>query len=150
MQIVTPEKNKKPGVHYAVSDEGIELPVVDVTQPAFAIDMSQAELDKMLEEHVRRVKAQGKLSAFIQPLALRLMSRRSIIMRGIMAAAGGYMSGLDTYLLKLGPENLGEGYATDIDRQIASSISGLSVRLRLQDISHLLADGLRPALTSGQ
>ena len=142
MQIVISEKNKKPGVLYAVTDDGLELPVVDVTQPAFAIDISQDELNRMLDEHVRRMQAQGKLSAFIQPLVLRLMSRRSIIMRGIMAAAGGYMSGLDTYLLKLGPQNLGEGYATNIDRQIAGSISGLSVRLRLQDISHLLAGGL--------
>lgn len=147
MQIVTPEKNKKPGVRYAVTDDGIELPVVDVTQPAFAIDISQGELDKMLEEHVRRVKAQSRLSAFIQPLVLRLMSRRSIIMRGIVAAAGGYMSGLDTYLLKLGPENLGEGYASAIDRQISGSISGLSVRLRVQDVSQLLAEGLKPALS---
>ncbi|MGZ6317368.1 MAG: hypothetical protein ACXWNQ_08920, partial [Anaerolineales bacterium] len=107
----------------------------------------QEELDKMLDEHVRRLKAQSRLSTFIQPLVLRLMSRRSIIMRGIMAVAGGYMSGLDTYLLKLGPENLGKGYASAIDRQIAGSLSGLSVRLRLQDVSQLLAEGLAPALT---
>jgi hypothetical protein len=147
MQIVTPEKNKKPGVRYAVTDDGIELPVVDVTQPAFAIDISHGELDQMLDEHIRRLKAQSRLSAFIQPLVLRLMSRRSIIMRGITAAAGGYMSGIDTYLLKLGPDNLGQGYASAIDRQIAGSISGLSVRLRVQDIAHLLAEGLAPALS---
>jgi hypothetical protein len=141
MTIATPEMHKKPGVTYAVNEAGLELPVVDVTHPAFAVEISQGELDRLLEEHRRNMQGMGKLSKLIQPLVLRLMARRSMIMRGIMAAAGGFMSGTDTYLLKLGPDNLGN-YASSIDRQIAGSISGLSIRLRLQDISHLLADGL--------
>ena len=31
-----PEQNKKPGVCYAVTDDGLELPVIDITHPAFA------------------------------------------------------------------------------------------------------------------
>jgi hypothetical protein len=150
MQIAFPEKNKKAGVAYAVTDDGMELPVVDVTHPAFALDLSESEVDRLLQEYARSVKSQGKLEAFIQSLFLRIMSQRSLIMRGIMVAAGGYMTGISTYLLKLGPDNLGQGYASQIDRQIAGSISGLSVRLRLQDIAHLLADGLAPLLGIGR
>ncbi len=35
MQIKIPEKNKKPGVCYTITDDGLELPVIDVTNPVF-------------------------------------------------------------------------------------------------------------------
>lgn len=141
------ETNKKPGIYQALTDDGLELPVVDVTHPAFAVDPGEGEANRLLQDYQRNTKRQGVLSRLLQPLLLRLMSRRSVIMRGIMAAAGGFMSGMDTYLLKLGPANLGS-FANDIDRQIAGSISGLAMRLRLQDLAYLLADGLFPALSS--
>ncbi len=100
MQIAIHEKDRKAGVYYAVTEDGIELPVIDVTHPAFAIQISESELDRLLQEHIRSVKGQSKLSAFVQPLFLRLISRRSMIMRGIMDAAGGFMSGLNTYILR--------------------------------------------------
>ncbi len=150
MQIAIPEMNKKPGVCYAVTDDGLELPVIDVTHPAFAVEISEGEMDRLLQEYIRTVKRnQGKLSGFIQRLFMKLMAKRSVIMRGIMEAAGGFMSGMNTYILKLGPDNLGEGYASDIDRQISASAAGLTMRLRLQDIVHMLAEGIVPALTSG-
>ena len=58
-----------------------------------------------------------------------------------MAASGTFLPGLITYLLKLGPENLG-AFASAIDRQIAASFPAFAARLRLQDIARLLADGL--------
>ncbi|HEX2995887.1 MAG TPA: hypothetical protein VHP14_13765, partial [Anaerolineales bacterium] len=61
-------------------------------------------------------------------------------------SAGTFMSGLNTYLLKLGPDNLGDSYASDIDRRIAASLPALSARLRLQDIARFLAEGLIPSL----
>ena len=57
------------------------------------------------------------------------------------------MSGMDTYLLKLGPQMLG-AYATPIDRRIAASLPSLSVRLRLQDMAQLMADALRLPLST--
>ena len=150
MQVAVPESNKKVGVVYAVTDDGLELPVIDVTNPAFAIDIGQNELDRLLQEHLRSVKNQSRLSKLIQPLMLRLMARRSIVIRGIMEAAGGYMTGMNTYILKLGPDNMGNGYAGPIDRQISASISGLSMRLRFQDVAHLLADGSVPALAANR
>jgi hypothetical protein len=148
MQIAVPEMNKKVGVCYAVTEDGIELPVIDVTHPAFAIEISQDELDGLLQKHIRSVKSQSKLSAAVQPVLMRLLAKRSIIMRGIVDAAGGFMSGLNTYILKLGPDNLGRGYAGEVDRKISGSLSGLSMRLRLQDVAHLLADGVVPALAT--
>jgi hypothetical protein len=148
MTITTPELDKKPGISYAVTNDGLELPVIDVTHRAFAIHTSESEIEALLQEHIRSVEREGKLGKLIQPLVLRLLSRRSIVMRGLLASKGGFLTGLNTYILKLGPDNMGKGYASDIDRVISRSISGLSVRLRLQNVSYLLADGLQPLLSA--
>jgi hypothetical protein len=146
MQPRIPEKNKKAGVCYAVTDDGLELPVIDVTQPAFAIRLSDRELDELLQKHLKEVKSQERTPAFLMRLILGFMQRRSFLMRGLAASAGTFMSGMHTYLMKLGPDNLNDGYATNIDRRIAASLPVVSIRLRLQDLAHLLADGLTPAL----
>ena len=58
------------------------------------------------------------------------------------------MTGMHTYLMKLGADNLNAAYASPIDRSVAASLPTSLVRLRLQDIAHLLADGLIPALNA--
>ena len=40
MQPRITQKNNKAGVCYAITDEGVELPVIDVTHPAFAIQLT--------------------------------------------------------------------------------------------------------------
>ena len=141
-----PETNKKAGVSYAVTDDGLELPVIDVTHPAFAVQLSEAELDEILQKHLQAVKDQARTPAFVRRLYIRLMQRRSILMRGIAASAGTFLSGINTYILKLGADNLNAGYASQIDRQIAASLPALAARLRLQDTARLLAEGLAPPL----
>ena len=150
MQPRIPEKNKKPGVCYAVTDDGLELPVIDVTNPAFAVQLSEQELDALLQKHIKEVKSRERVPGFIMRLMLRLMQRNSILMRGIAATAGTYMTGMNTYILKLGPENLNEDYASNLDRKVATSVPVLSARLRLQDIAHLLADRLILVLSSDE
>ena len=39
-----PEKNKRAGLVYAVTDDGLELPVIDITHPAFACETTEAEI----------------------------------------------------------------------------------------------------------
>ncbi len=146
--IKIPEKNKQPGVCYAVSNDGIELPVIDVTHPAFVVDATDEELATLSETLFREEQRRRRVPAFIRRLLLRLLFSRSILGRGIVGAGGTFLSGMNTYLMKLGPQNLGEGYAREIDRKIADSLPCLSMRLRLQHTSHLLADGLAPALAS--
>ena len=41
------EQNRKPGVHYALAPHGpdeLELPVIDVTHPAFALALTEEEI----------------------------------------------------------------------------------------------------------
>ncbi|MCL4530068.1 MAG: hypothetical protein M1282_11710 [Chloroflexi bacterium] len=142
MQLKFPEKNKKPNICYAVTDDGVELPVIDVTHPAFQISLDESGLDALLQQFLQDVKAPEKIPAFLRNLMFSFMRRRSIIMRGLMGASGTFMSGMNTYMMKLGADNLNKDFFSDIDRRLAGSSAGTYMRLRLQDIAHLLADAL--------
>jgi hypothetical protein len=138
MTVRIPERNKKPGVCYAVTHDGIELPVVDVTHDAFAFEPSEAELSAVADATLRRLNRSKHMPGFVR----RFLARSSVIVRGTMEAEGSVLSGITTYLLKLGPENLGRGYAGSIDRRLARSISPMCIRLRLRGMARLIADGL--------
>jgi hypothetical protein len=137
---------RKPGICYAVTDEGLELPVIDVTHPHFAVSVGPAELRALTEEFLRQPLPFSGLPRPIRKLLMRLVLRGSTLGRAVHGADGSFLSGLNTYLLKLGPDNLEALGSNPIDRRIAASLPVLSVRLRLEDISHLLADTLAPVL----
>jgi hypothetical protein len=143
-----PEKSKQRGVSYALTDDGIELPVIDLTHPAFAVAPSPAELAELGAQFVRESERRARLPATIQRVLLRIVLRRSVLGRALMAAEGSFLDGMSTYLMKLGPDNLGSGYAVTVDRRIAASLPALSMRMRLRDVSRMLADGLAPALAA--
>jgi hypothetical protein len=120
---------------YATSDEGLRLPVVDVTNPAFTVSATGAELDALADQFVRETANRPEL-----PPPVRAALAQSILGKALIAAAGGFLPGMDTYLLKLGPDHLTDPF-TDIDRRIAASFPGFTTRIRLQDMAKLLADG---------
>jgi hypothetical protein len=47
------EDNKRPGVFYAFTRDGFELPVVDVTHPAFAASITDTEQKTLVEKFLR-------------------------------------------------------------------------------------------------
>jgi hypothetical protein len=136
------ELSSKAGVCYAVTDDGLELPVIDVTHPAFELQLNEGDSEALLQQFLRDLRGPEKTPAFLRPLLFGLMRKRSVLMRGLMGASGTFMSGMNTYIMKLGPDNLNRSYFGDIDRRIAASAAGSYMRLRLQDIAHLLADAL--------
>jgi len=129
-----------PDLLYATTNDGAALAVIDVTHPAFAVSVSEAELAAMAEQFVREAKQRLEMLP-----ALREGLKSSLLGRGLMAASGSVLTGISTYLLKLGPDNLGAG-AQPIDRAIAASFPALTARIRLQDMARLLADRLTPSL----
>jgi hypothetical protein len=137
-----PEIQKKTGVCYAVADDGLELPVIDVTHPAFQFTIGEEELSSAIDRFVLSLQAAAQLP----PGAMAAMAQKSRLMRGLVAADSAYTSGMVTYLNKLGPDNLGEGYATAMDRQWAAGFTPLTFRWRMRDMARLLADELVPAL----
>ena len=55
-----PERNKKPGLCYALTDDGVELPVIDVTHPSFALDLSSQEWRARLDSYIRLMKKRAR------------------------------------------------------------------------------------------
>jgi hypothetical protein len=137
--------DKRAGVSYVMHASGIELPVLDVTHPAFAVDASPEHLADLLAESKRNVEGMQGWRGWIGRPLLAFFLRRSVIGRGMLRAQGGFLDGTSTYLFKLGPENLGP-WATPIDRKLCASLAGLNLRLRTQQVAEGLAQGLRPLL----
>jgi len=125
-----------PGILSAMTDGGWTLPVIDVTNPAFAVTTTDTELAAMCDQFVLESKERQEM-----PAPLRDALQRSMLGRALFAASGTFLTGMDTYLLKLGPDNLG-AEASPIDRRIAASFPALMTRVRLQDMARLLADGV--------
>jgi hypothetical protein len=144
-----PEKQKLPGLHYAVTDDGVELPVIDITHPAFVLGkIEPGDWAERREDYIRMTERFESTPVLLRRLMHWIYRRRSILMRGLIKAEGSFLSGLSTYLIKLGPENLGRGYAGRIDRKIAASFPAFNARVRLRDVSRGLASSLAPLLTT--
>jgi len=139
------EQHKKPGVYYAVTDDGLELPVVDITHPAFEAALSEERQQALTSHFLDEQRRFAQLPSWVRRVMLRFFMRGSRIGRGLRRADGHFLDGMTTYLFKLGPKNLGS-YAVPVDRRILMSLPAVSVRLRLTDMARLLADGLAPRL----
>jgi hypothetical protein len=140
------EPNKIPGLHYAVTNDGIELPIVDVTHPAFALSVTDTEQRALVEKFLQEKGPFAGVPAFLRNWLERFFLRGSVLASGIRRAQDTFMTGMHTYLLKLGPTMLGSAYAKPIDRRIAASLPVFAVRLRMQDIATLMAEALVPVL----
>jgi hypothetical protein len=146
--LLKPERRKRAGVYYAVTDDGVELPVVDVTHAAFAVSLSEEEQRDRVAGYMREASSFGKLPKFVRMPLLKFLLRGSLLGRAIGGASSSFLSGMDTYLLKLGPENLGDSYAKPLDRKIAAALPSFALRLRVADLARLLATAARAALES--
>jgi hypothetical protein len=146
MEITIPETNKRAGVCYAVTDDGIELPVIDVTHPAFAFDAGEPALTAAIDETLHDL---GRFKT-MSPAEIGALARDCILLRRGLQARGSFMSGMTTYLHKLGPDNLGRGYASDWDRRAAAQLLPLAFRHRLATVARLVADRLIGALAAAR
>src|ERR1700735_3774165 len=97
------EAHKKEGVSYALTDDGIELPVVDVTHPAFKVRLDPLEHDALLEQFATEQEPLVRMSPLLRRVLLRLVLRGSLLARAVRLSHGTYLSGIGTYLLKIGP-----------------------------------------------
>lgn len=131
------------GPFFVIGDDGVELPVIDVTHPAFTLVLGKSSLASIEEAFRQQVRRRERLPTLLQRLLMKIMLRRSILARGLQSRA--FLSALDTYLFKLGPDRL-PASAAAIDRVIAASLPVVSMRLRLQDMAALLAEGVADGL----
>ncbi|MBK8050926.1 MAG: hypothetical protein IPK16_29805 [Anaerolineales bacterium] len=140
MDIRVPEPNKQPGICYAVGNDGIELPVIDITHPAFAFSVSDEHLSTLIDNMQR--------ASSLPPGAMQAAATKSILVRGMLESADTYTTGMMTYLNKLEPANLGDAWATPVDRQWAASLTPTTFRWRMRDVARIVADGLAASATA--
>ena len=140
--------NSKSDLVYATTDDGLRLPVIDITQPAFALPDDAASV-AALDTAVREAETRNALiPGFVMRFMMRSAARRSRLLADIMEPEATYLAGLTTYIMKLGVENLPQPFTTDIDRRMVSAPPVVAMRLRLQQVVKLLADGVEPMLTA--
>lgn len=136
---------RRPGILYAPAPDGLELPVIDVTNPAFRLDGSADAVERLRRAHLAETR-RSRLPPFPMRVMLRLLARRSVVRRALVKPEASYLGGLITYVLKLGADNLVPPFDQPIDRRIAASAVVTSIRVRLQQTAELIAEGLAPAL----
>jgi hypothetical protein len=135
-----------PGLVYARTAQGDELPVIDVTNPAFRVADDLTAVEAMRNEFAAGERRRKQLPKFLLRYFMRSAARRSPLARALFQPEGGVLPGLSTYLMKLGPDNLRAPFGGKIDRQFAASPGALSMRMRLQQVAKLLVRGLEGEL----
>jgi hypothetical protein len=129
-------------VAMAKTREGHDLPVIDVTDPRFAVPDDPAATQALYEAFVAGERRRRWIPRFIMRAMLRRAAKESRLVRAIFASDAGYLDGMSTYVMKLGAGNLVPPYDTPMDRRLATSPHVTLLRLRTQQIAHLLADVL--------
>jgi hypothetical protein len=130
------------GIAYAKTREGFDLPVIDVTNPRFAVPDDPAAVRAMHDAFVEDERKQRRIPTFIMRLMLRMAAKKSRLVRALFEPDAGFLDGLSTYVMKLGADNLAPPYDTPIDRRLAASPHVALLRLRTQQVAHLVAEGI--------
>ncbi len=142
MPILIPANERISGVSYALTQQGIELPVIDVTHPTFAVDHSAAAIEALRGRVAAETLQWNRNPRWLQRLLMALVMRRSVLMRGLRSSEGTFLSGMNTYLIKLPPAHLASSFTNSTDQRIAAKPQLMDVRLRLQIMAELLAETL--------
>lgn len=141
-----PEANKVAGIPYLFTETGLELPVLDITHPLFESSIDEAGL---ADQRAQSPQTAALIRAM--PEAQRKMIADHSYIWGTRFAGhaeADYLSGMGTYMLKLGPRLLGGGKEREIDLRATMSVSGIATRMRLRDLCRRQADVLAPILAS--
>ncbi|HLH90631.1 MAG TPA: hypothetical protein VKX28_19425 [Xanthobacteraceae bacterium] len=122
--------------------EGYELPVIDLTEPRFAVPADPAAARALYDAFVADERSRRFIPQFIMRMLLRRAARQSRLVRAVFAPQGGFLDGISTYVMKLGPDNLVPPFDSPMDRRVAGSPHVGLLRLRMQQVARLLAEGL--------
>ncbi len=130
----------------AATRDGHLLPVIDVTDPRFTVADDAESRRRLLAAAAEQERRQRRIPKFIMRLLLKSAARKSLLVRAVSNPKETFLDGITTYVMKLGADNLPPPYDSPTDRRAAASPHLTLLRLRTQQIAHLLADGLAPAL----
>ncbi len=143
-----PVKSKIPGLSYAFTLNGVELPVLDITHPYFVSCTDEKILNKLLpyvqKNAEKNAEKFNKIPAFIK----RFFIKHSFAMAELVEVKDqkAFASGITTLMIKLGPKLIGKGKKRFLDRQVNKGFGSLVIRMRARDISNCQAEALMPLL----
>jgi hypothetical protein len=139
---------KIPGISYACTKDGIELPVIDITHPLFKSSIDEVKLERMIREAAPEARKRAESFNKIPGVIKRFLSKRSYIMAGMMEMTSGnkYLSGLSTMMMKLGPGLIGKGRGKFFDRLGSQATGAVMLRMRTRAMSTLLAHSIQNSL----
>ncbi|MCB8819236.1 hypothetical protein [Microvirga rosea] len=143
----TIEHMKREGIVLARTMEGGELPVIDVTHPRFALSEDDESLRKLHEALIREERRNGRVPKFLMRMMVKAAVKKSRLFRAMFGSGTSYLDGLSTYVMKLGPDNLVPPYDAPMDRKFAAAPHVTFMRLRMQQMAALIADGLMGELS---
>jgi len=145
--VADPETSRIPGLAYAFSGDGIELPVLDITHPQFLSSIDESRLDEVSKASMQKMLAMGQMSD-AQRGTYYAQLLKSYIFGPVFVSDPGanFMSGMSTYVYKLGPDLIGGGPDREFDRSASMDIGGVSMRMRIRDLCRLQANALIPQL----
>jgi hypothetical protein len=129
-------------VVFATTADGLRLPVIDVTHPAFAVPDDPASLAARRDAFLAWDRRNRRMPRIVTQLLMRLAARRSRLLRKILASDNDYLDSISTYMFKLGADHLPRGFDGAVDRKVAAAQHAALVRLRMQQIARLLAQAL--------
>ena len=129
-------------IAFATTADGLRLPVIDVTHPAFFIPDDPASLAARCDAFLAWDRRNRRVPRIVTRLLMRLAARRSRLLQKILASDNDYLDSISTYMFKLGADQLPPGFDGPTDRRIAGAPHVILVRLRMQQIARLLAEAL--------
>jgi hypothetical protein len=130
---------RRAGVATARTREGVELPVIDITHPRFALADDPLDIDALRDRALEEERRNGRVPKFIMRWMLRSAARKSLLLRAVVGGDETFLDGISTYAMKLGAGNLLPPYDTAIDRKFSASAHVALMRLRLQQMAKLIA-----------
>jgi hypothetical protein len=144
-----PETSRIARLAYVFTDNGIELPVLDITHPQFVSSIDEDHLDEVSKASIQRMLAMGQMSD-AQKRTYYEQLLKSYIFGPVFVSDPGanFMSGMSTYVYKLGPNLIGGGPDREFDRSASMDIGSVAVRMRIRDLCRLQADAVIPQLES--
>jgi hypothetical protein len=132
----------------ASTRDGIVLPVIDVTDPRFAVLDDPDSLTRLFAQSAAEEQQNRYMPNFLMHWLLRRAARRSLLLRAVFTGDESFLGGLTTYVMKLGAEHLPPPYDSPMDKRVAASAHLKLLRLRTQQVARLVADALSPELAN--
>lgn len=130
----------------ALTRDGHCLPVIDVTDPRFAVPDDPDRLRKLLDAAREEERRNRLIPEFIMRWLLASAAKRSLLLRPLLPGDTTFLDGMSTYVMKLGADNLMPPYDSPMDRRVAASPNLTLLRLRTQQVARLIADTVATGL----